>query len=170
MVAALPEYLLVCETRLDEQDRHCWRFSLETISGQTVLEASDHEPCDLNRLALLSVVRGLESLEGPSCVTMMCSNRYVIHGLRNGLSKWRETRFNWDHYGRMITIPNADLWRRVDRALDIHQVSTCWLSATFLSHGGHSESLPQSQPAPLDRVRKWLAGQAIADQPSFALT
>ncbi|QDS88242.1 Ribonuclease HI [Rosistilla ulvae] len=169
MVAALPEYLLVCETRLDEEDRHHWRFSLETILGQSVVEASDHEPCDLNRLALLAVVRGLEALDGPSCVTMMCSNRYVIHGLRNGLSAWRETRFSWDHFGRMVTIPNADLWRRIDRALDIHQVSTCWLSAAFLSQGRNAARMPESRPAPLDRIRKWLAGQAVADTPTFAV-
>lgn len=169
MVAALPEYLLVCETRLDEVNRNNWRFSLETMAGESVIEASDYENCDLNRLALMAVVRGLEFLDGPSNVTMMCSNRYVIHGLRTGLSGWRESNFNWDYFGRMVTVPNSDLWRRVDHALDIHQVSTCWLSAAFVSAGRNRHDLPQTTPAPLARVSRWLAGQVVAEEPGFAI-
>lgn len=161
MVAApsIPEYLMVCETRLGSNGQHLWRFSLETLSGESVADASDHEPCDLNRLALLAVVRGLESLDGPSGVTLMCNNRHVIHGLRSGLPNWRENGFRWDYFGRLVAIPNQDLWCRVDRALDIHLVNTCWFSASVALPRSARPGGNLSSPAPLDRVRKWLANQ-----------
>ncbi len=63
-----PHYLLFDASREDAQSGHC-RFVLRNSDGSHRLEAEATEPgVTGERLALLSVVRGLEALENPSRV------------------------------------------------------------------------------------------------------
>jgi len=75
-----------------------------------------------DRLELLTVVRGLEALEQPSRVTLWTPSTYVREGIRHGLREWRENGWLWEYFGRMVPVKNDDLWRRLDRAMEFHQV------------------------------------------------
>lgn len=100
-----------------------WRFQLESLDGSATFGAADREPAmDAARLELLAVVRGLEALDGPCRVTLVTPSRYVRRGIRFGLRGWRESDWCWEAFGRMQRVPNADLWRRIDTALTIHDV------------------------------------------------
>jgi ribonuclease HI len=100
-----------------------WRFVLRGDDGSALLVAEDVEP-DIQgeRLELLSVVRGLEALEQPSRVTLMTPSVYVREGIRYGLEEWRSNDWQWELFGRMVPVKNSDLWRRVDRAMQFHEV------------------------------------------------
>ncbi len=116
------EYLLFAQS----ESRHGpprWRFVLRAPDGRQVLEASDEEP-DVRgeRIALLSVVRGLEAISQPSRVTLITSSRHIREGIRFGLPQWRKHDWRWEFFGHMVPIANADLWRRIDRAMQIHDV------------------------------------------------
>nr|WP_286177908.1 ribonuclease HI [Rhodopirellula sp. JC639] len=127
--------MLVCEAYSRSLTDGRWRFTLEAADGELILDAEDHELGDLNRLTLLAAVRGLESLEGPSAVTLLSNNRYLIRSLSNSLPRWRQNNFRWEHFGRRIEVQHADLWRRVDHALAIHRVQACLVSSCLVSHG-----------------------------------
>jgi ribonuclease HI len=99
-----------------------WHFVLQSLAGETELEAADREPAPADRLELLAVVRGLEALEQPSRVTLVTPSNYVCHGLRFGVPEWRENDFQWERFGELKPIKNSDLWKRLDHALQIHQV------------------------------------------------
>ncbi len=100
-----------------------WRFVLETAEGEEVLRAADVEPADRGeRVELLAVLRGLESLDGPSRVTVVTPSRYVRRGMRLGLNAWRENGWTWERFGKMVPIKNRDLWQRLDRVSAIHAV------------------------------------------------
>lgn len=129
------DFLLVCEAHSRTLTDGRWRFTLEAADGETLLEADDVEFGDLNRLTLLAAVRGLESLDGPSTVTLLSNNRYLIRSLSNALPRWRQNDFVWEHFGRRIDVQHADLWRRIDRTLHIHTVQACLVSACLVSHG-----------------------------------
>ncbi len=103
------EYLLVCQAQSVELNHGSWRFTLESADGEAVLEAGDEEVGDLNRLTLLATVRGLESIEGASRVTLLSTNRYLIRSLSDSLPRWRENNFVWEHFGRRIDVQHADL-------------------------------------------------------------
>ena len=133
MNASAPHYLLFSESRakrtqtrshvLDDSHIGEWRFVLETVDGSARFEAADEEPnAELERLELLAVVRGLEALNQPSRVTLLTASRYVSRGFRFGLNEWRENGWQWERYGEMAPVKNADLWRRVDRAMQFHRV------------------------------------------------
>ncbi|MEZ6137716.1 MAG: RNase H family protein [Pirellulaceae bacterium] len=154
-----PQFLLFCDAQASDavsptteptRTRNVfgrWHFVLERLDGDEQLEAADSESSiHPDRLALLSVVRGLEALEQPSRVNLVTTSRYVSRGLRYGLSTWRESDYQWERFGVQKPIRNADLWQRVDQALKYHGV-TCRLIQSTLAAS-------QPSPAPiLNRVR-----------------
>jgi len=105
-----------------EQPGH-WSIEVCDARGKTLLQAEDFEPglCG-EPLELLAVIRGLEALDGASRVTLLGSVRYVRQGLRFGLPHWRRNGWRWERFGRMVPVRHEDLWRRLDRALQFHQV------------------------------------------------
>ena len=122
-------FLLFSESCADRQhapDSHHlghWRFVLESTDGGRKLEVADEEcDSDTERLELLAVVRGLEALDQPSRVTLVTQRHSISRGFRFGLANWRESDWQWECYGRMANVKDADLWQRVDRALRYHEV------------------------------------------------
>jgi len=147
MVAGKPHYLLYCGIVTSplpplvsgsiEPSRGAskWHFVLESLDSEERLEATDGEAnVSPDRLALLALVRGLEALEQPSRVTMLTTSRYVSRGLRFGLSEWQDNDYRWEHFGTWRPVRNADLWRRVNHALEFHDVM-CRMAPEM---GGHS--------------------------------
>ncbi|QDT05255.1 Ribonuclease HI [Rubripirellula lacrimiformis] len=188
---------MVCQARCSEINRGTWQFSLEASDGELVLEATDEEVGDLNRLTLLAAVRGLESIEGASRVTLLSTNRYMIRSLSDSLPRWRSNNFVWEHFGRRIDVQHADLWRRVDRALSIHRVEACLVSSKLVStdspvaaatartiqtdrgtsnlrfdagHAGPNRpaSSAASKSGSKDQLRQWLLGTAAAPESQTA--
>jgi ribonuclease HI len=119
-----------------------WHFALETTDGKPILEADAEEPdAHGERLELLSVVRGLEALDQPSRVTLVTPSGYVRNGFRYGLDEWRNNRWRWEHFGRLVPIKNEDLWKRVDQAMQYHQVE-CRLLRLDGAHCGLNNVRP----------------------------
>lgn len=106
------------------------------------MSASDVEAeARRGRLELLAIVRGLEALDQPSRVTLVTPSRYVLRGLSDGLSEWRERGWRWERFGSLVPIRDQDLWRRLDHALQIHAVECCrWEFNGAETAGGHGAS------------------------------
>ena len=185
MVAAQPQFLLFCDTHLSTkpsiggayrddsngEGNHTsaslgrWQFVLERLDGSPDakgpdrLEVADSEQSiHADRLALLSVVRGLEALEQPSRVNLVTTSRYVSRGLKYGLATWREAEYQWERFGVRKPIRNADLWQRVDQALKFHGV-TCRLIQSSVAR-------PESQTYAANGVVS--ASELAIAEPSFS--
>ncbi len=159
MSATKPHYLLFCDGSLpssianEAEGLGRWRFVLEHIETGTKIEAADNEPTDhLDRTSLLAVMRGLEALDQPSRVTLITTSRYVARGLQYGLSEWRENDYCWEHFGSVQPIRNADLWRRVDVALQFHQVQCRWMAQD--TPNSHQELETKLATAPTETVER----------------
>ena len=89
-----------------------------------MLAIEDREP-DMQgeQLELLTLIRGLEALDQPSRVTAYGCSRYVRHGITYGLPEWRDNGWQWERFGQLVAIKNAELWQRLDRAVQIHQLA-----------------------------------------------
>ena len=121
-----PQVLLQAECRRQNRPGR-WHFAIRTADGCPQIDVEDDEP-DVHgeRLELLTVVRGLEALDRPAQVTLETTSSYVRRGINYGLNAWRETNWRWERHGEMVPVKNGDLWRRLDRALQVHNV-TCRL-------------------------------------------
>ena len=144
MNAAPPHFVLFSEARLKGKDSspeasgpqnyQGWRFTLAAIDGSSIISACDDEPdAQGQRLELLAVVRGLEALDQPSRVTLVTQSRYISRGICSGLDEWRENDWRWESYGKLAPIRHGDLWQRIDRAMQIHQVKCHTCSFDLLS-------------------------------------
>jgi ribonuclease HI len=121
-----PHFLLYSESAIDGESRPTWKFVLQAVGDDEHFAAADTEPgARSSRLELLAVVRGLEALDQPSRVTLLTRSRYVRRGIRRELNHWRERRWRWERFGKLVPIQDHDLWQRVDRALEFHQVECC---------------------------------------------
>jgi hypothetical protein len=63
-------------------------------------------------------------LDGPAQVTLVTKSRYVSRGIKKGLAEWQSNGWKWERFGRLVPVRDCDLWQRVERALQFHQV-TC---------------------------------------------
>ena len=96
---------------------------LKVVGGEIELDITDIEPgVRGERLELLTVVRGLEALDQPSCVTIVTASRYVRNGIELGLPQWRQKGWMWESFGRLEQVKHADLWQRLDRAASVHEI------------------------------------------------
>lgn len=139
MNGPLPHYLLFCDGNFPtagngtgiglSKSSGRWKFVLEHLESGEKLEASDRESdATPDRTALIAALRGLEALEQPSRVTLITTSRYVFRGLQYGLTEWRANDYNWEHFGSVQPIRNADIWKRIDRTLAFHKVQCRWIS------------------------------------------
>jgi len=120
----IPHYLLLTQVFPSETNEGGrWQFVLQETGGSDRIEAADDEPgMSGERLQLLSVVRGLEALELPSSITLVTASRYIGRGIRSGLADWKEGNWRWERFGEMAPVKNCDLWKRIDGAMQIHDV------------------------------------------------
>jgi ribonuclease HI len=122
MSVPAPHFLLIAGRGRRDQHED-WRFTVQTDDGQPCVEVADSEPeVQGERLELLAVIRGLESFDQPSRVTLLTDSDYVSRGLNYGLEEWRNNNWQWERHGSMVPVKNSDLWKRLDRTLQIHQV------------------------------------------------
>lgn len=132
---AAPRFHLTLEVGRDGNP-HAWRFVLRPSSGHRVLAIEDQEPGVRGaRLELLTLVRGLEALDQPSAVVVFGCSRYLRHGITYGLPEWRENGWQWERFGQLVAIKHAELWQRLDRAMQIHHL-TCGFRRIESPHGG----------------------------------
>jgi ribonuclease HI len=86
-----------------------------------------------NRMELMAAIMALESLKRPSHVRLHTDSMY----LRDGITKWIH---NWKRNGWRTSdkkpVKNAELWQRLDRALETHDISWHWVKG----HSGHDEN------------------------------
>jgi ribonuclease HI len=86
-----------------------------------------------NRMELTAAIMALEALTRPATVELHTDSQY----LRDGISKWIH---GWKRNGWKTSekkpVKNADLWQRLDLALERHQVSWHWVRG----HAGHDDN------------------------------
>lgn len=100
-----------------------WRFVLRSQEGHDEFVAEDEEPgVSGERLELLTIVRALESLNQPARVIIWTRSSCVREGFLYGLQEWPASGWTWDCFGQPVPVKNRDLWQRIARATQFHDV------------------------------------------------
>jgi len=86
-----------------------------------------------NRMELMAVIEGLETLKRPSQVRVFTDSNYVFKGITIWINSWLER--NWLNSQRRPVL-NRDLWQRLLLLSKQHQIEWRWVKA----HAGHPEN------------------------------
>ena len=87
-----------------------------------------------NRMELMGAIMALESLKERQRVVLTTDSQYVINGIEKGWArKWRANDWMRNRKERAL---NPDMWERLLRAVDRHEVSFNWVRG----HMGHPEN------------------------------
>lgn len=87
-----------------------------------------------NRMELMAAIVGLEALTKPCEVTLVSDSKYVTDAFnQHWIDGW--VRKNWKTAGSK-PVKNIDLWERLLRAKQPHQVTFRWVKG----HDGHPEN------------------------------
>ena len=87
-----------------------------------------------NRMELRGVITGLEALNKPCSVEVISDSKYVTEAFN---SKWIDNwqKNNWRKSDKKPVL-NVDLWKRLLKAVNGHDVSFTWVKG----HDGHPEN------------------------------
>jgi ribonuclease HI len=77
-----------------------------------------------NRMELTAAIQALESLTRPAPVRLHTDSTYLRNGITNWLPGWK--RNGWRTADKR-PVKNADLWRRLDAAVERHDVDWRWV-------------------------------------------
>ena len=87
-----------------------------------------------NRMELRAVIAGLEALNRACTVTVYSDSKYVVDAFnKDWISGW--IKKNWKR-GKNEDVKNIDLWKRLLKAKEIHEVTFCWVKG----HAGHEQN------------------------------
>ena len=86
-----------------------------------------------NRMELIAAISCLESLEKPTTLTIFTDSNYVKGGITEWMKTWKKNE--WKTAGKK-SVKNVDLWKRLDKARQKHNVTWKWVKG----HSGQTEN------------------------------
>ena len=78
-----------------------------------------------NRMELLAVIKGLQALKGPCEVTVFSDSKYIVDAVNKGWARRWESN-GWKRNKKEKAL-NPDLWAKLLKLLDIHEVDLRWV-------------------------------------------
>jgi len=114
-----------------------WAFVLRhPKSGKEIERSGAERHTTNNRMELLAVIRGLETLRRATSVELVSDSVYVGRGLSEWMPKWKANGWRRRDGKRWAEVKNEDLWRTLDALLARHQVRFTHVRG----HAGHPEN------------------------------
>ena len=87
-----------------------------------------------NRMELMAVIAGLEALNRPCAVEVYSDSQYVVNAFnQHWIDSWLKK--GWKR-GKNEPVKNVDLWKRLLKAKEPHQVKFIWVKG----HDGHEQN------------------------------
>ena len=84
-----------------------------------------------NRMELMAAIAALEALKRPCAVDLHTDSQYLRNGIMSWINNWK--RNGWRTADKK-PVKNVDLWKRLDEALQPHDVKWHWVKG----HAGHA--------------------------------
>ena len=86
-----------------------------------------------NRMEMMAAIQALEALKRPSRVKLHTDSTYLKDGITKWIHAWKAK--GWKTANKN-PVKNQDLWRRLEEALEHHDVEWVWVRG----HAGHPEN------------------------------
>ena len=118
-----------------------------------------------NRMELLAVIKGLETLKRPCAVSLYTDSKYIADAVNKGWARrWRANGWRRNKTEKAI---NPDLWARLLDLLDVHDVDFVWVRGHAGDPGNEradalAVAASKSDNLGVDEVYEKTAGTAAA--------
>lgn len=109
-----------------------WGAVLEYGGHEKELSGAEAETTN-NRMELMAAIQALEALKRPSKVRLVTDSVYVKDGVTKWIHGWKKN--GWKTAAKK-PVKNEDLWRRLDQAVQRHDISWEWIKG----HAGHAQN------------------------------
>ena len=114
-----------------------WGVLMVAKEGSSVIKTRDLSGGTVettnNQMELTAAIMALEALEKPSKITIVTDSSYVKDGITKWIFAWK--RNGWKTAAKK-SVKNEELWKRLENATQIHDVSWEWIKG----HAGHLEN------------------------------
>ena len=114
-----------------------WGVILQANDGLVLIKERDlfggENDTTNNRMELIAAISCLESLEKPTKLTLFTDSNYVKGGITEWMKTWKKNE--WKTAGKK-SVKNVDLWKRLDKARQKHNVTWKWVKG----HSGQTEN------------------------------
>ncbi|MDD5578445.1 MAG: ribonuclease HI [Methylobacter sp.] len=77
-----------------------------------------------NRMELIAAIKALEALTRPCSVQINTDSQYVLQGITDWITNWKKR--GWKNAAKK-PVKNDDLWRRLDAAIQPHNIEWLWV-------------------------------------------
>jgi ribonuclease HI len=101
-----------------------WGAVLSYDGHEKEIYGGEPEATTNNRMELMAAIRALESLKRPVSVRLHTDSTYVRSGITSWLASWK--RNGWRTASKQ-PVKNADLWQRLELAVEQHEVQWLWV-------------------------------------------
>ncbi len=108
-----------------------WGVYLKYKGNEKELYGGEAETTN-NRMELTAAIKGLEALTRPCAVKLNTDSKYLLHGITEWMANWKKR--GWKTANKK-PVKNEDLWRRLDDAMQKHQVEWIWIKGHSGNHG-----------------------------------
>lgn len=111
---------------------------LEYVDGKGQLHTREYscgyKKTTNNRMELMAAIVGLEALNRPCDVKLYSDSKYLVDAFNQ---KWIDSWLakGWKR-GKNEPVKNVDLWKRLLKAMEQHQVTFIWVKG----HDGHVQN------------------------------
>lgn len=111
---------------------------LEYVDGKGALHTKElsqgYVKTTNNRMELMAVIAGLEALNRPCEIELYSDSKYVVDAFnQHWIEGWLKK--GWKR-GKNEPVKNVDLWKRLLKAKEPHNVSFIWVKG----HDGHPQN------------------------------
>ena len=114
-----------------------WGVLMVAKEGSSVIKTRDLSGGTVEttnkQMELTAAIMALEALEKPSKITIVTDSSYVKDGITKWIFAWK--RNGWKTAAKK-SVKNEELWKRLENATQIHDVSWEWIKG----HAGHLEN------------------------------
>jgi ribonuclease HI len=114
-----------------------WGVLMVAKEGSSVIKTRDLSGGTVkttnNQMELTAAIMALEALEKPSKITIITDSSYVKDGITKWIFGWKKN--GWKTAAKK-SVKNEELWKRLENATQIHDVSWEWIKG----HAGHLEN------------------------------
>ncbi len=114
-----------------------WAFILRHPGTGKEMEKSGGEKVTTNnRMELMAVIQGLQTLNRPCNIELFTDSVYVGKGISEWMPKWKKNNWRRKEGTQWKPVKNDDLWRQLDEQLEKHRVKYTRVAG----HSGHPEN------------------------------